>query len=99
MGVKNNASAKFDFTLECVNDPEHRLYHDENVYAIPTADEIDLANEVSTDLNTYSSELLTKLIMGEKSLEDWDSYIADLKELGLDELIAINQARYDRATK
>ncbi len=98
-GVKNNQSAKSDFTLSCINDPEHRLLHDENGYAVPTAEEIDRTNEISTDLRTYSSELLTKLIMGEKSLEDWDSYIADLKELGLDDLIAINQARYDRATK
>ncbi|WP_300843448.1 extracellular solute-binding protein [uncultured Acetatifactor sp.] len=98
-GVKNNQSAKSDFTLSCINDPEHRLLHDENGYAVPTAEEIDRTNEISTDLRTYSAELLTKLIMGEKSLEDWDSYIADLKELGLDDLIAINQARYDRATK
>lgn len=98
-GVKNNQSAKSDYTLSCINDPEHRLLHDENGYAVPTAEEIDHTNEISTDLRTYSAELLTKLIMGEKSLEDWDSYIADLKELGLDDLIAINQARYDRATK
>ena len=98
-GVKNNQSAKSDYTLSCINDPEHRLLHDENGYAVPTAEEIDRTNEISTDLRTYSAELLTKLIMGEKSLEDWDSYIADLKELGLDDLIAINQARYDRATK
>lgn len=37
--------------------------------------------------------------MGEKSLDDWDAYIQDLKDLGLDELIAINQGRYDRAMK
>ena len=98
-GVKNNQSAKSDYTLSCINDPEHRLLHDENGYAVPTAEEIDRTNEISTDLRTYSAELLTKLIMGEKSLEDWDSYIADLKELGLDDPIAINQARYDRATK
>lgn len=98
-GVKNNQSAKSDYTLFCINDPEHRLLHDENGYAVPTAEEIDRTNEISTDLRTYSAELLTKLIMGEKSLEDWDSYITDLKELGLDDLIAINQARYDRATK
>lgn len=98
-GVENNQSAKFDFMEECINDPEHRVFHDENPYAVPTVEEIDRANEISTDLNTYSSELLTKLIMGEKSLDDWDSYIADLKELGLDDLISINQARYDRATK
>jgi hypothetical protein len=34
--------------------------------------------------------------MGEKSLDNWDSYIADLKRLGLDEVIAIYQARLDR---
>ena len=98
-GVRNNLSAKSDFTLACIRDPEHRLLHDENGYAVPTAEEIDRTNEISSDLRTYSSELLTKLIEGERSLEDWDSYIADLKELGLDELIAINQARYDRAAK
>jgi hypothetical protein len=34
--------------------------------------------------------------MGTRSLNNWNSYIADLKRLGLDELIAINQAQYDR---
>ena len=37
--------------------------------------------------------------MGEKSLDDWDSYIQDLKDLGLDDLIAVQQARVDRAMK
>jgi len=37
--------------------------------------------------------------MGQKSMDDWDSYIKDLKDLGLDEMISINQARYDRAMK
>jgi len=67
--------------------------------AIPTVEEINKANEISTDLETYSKELLTKLIMGEKSLDDWDSYIQDLKDLGLDDLIAVQQARVDRAMK
>lgn len=30
-------------------------------------------------------------------MDDWDSYISDMKELGLDELISITQERYDRA--
>ena len=98
-GVKNNQSGKSDFTLACVNDPEHRIFHDTNGLAVATIDEIDRINEISTDLNTYSSELLTKLIMGEKSLDDWDSYMSDLKDLGLDDLIAIQQARCDRAFK
>ena len=32
-------------------------------------------------------------------MDDWDTYIAEMKELGLDELIEINQNRYDRANK
>ena len=37
------------------------------------------------------------LIMCIYSLDDWDSYIEDLQELGLDRLIEIYQTRYDRA--
>jgi hypothetical protein len=69
------------------------------VQAFPTAREIERLAALSTDLDTYSSELLAALIMGEKSLNDWDSYMADLKRLGLDELIAISQARIDRMMK
>ena len=98
-GVKNNQSGKKDYTVACIQEPEHRIFHDMNGLAIPTAEEIDRTNEISTDLYTYSTELLTKLIMGEKSLDDWDSYIKDLQELGLDELISIHQARCDRAMK
>lgn len=99
MGVKNNQSGKMDFCLACYEEPENRIFHDTNGLAVPTAEEIDGMNEIGTDLYTYSSELLTKLIMGEKSLDDWDSYIEDLKELGLDELISIQQARSNRAFK
>ena len=49
------------------------------------------------DFDTYYQELLTKLILGQASMDDWDSYISDMKELGLDELISITQERYDRA--
>lgn len=98
-GVKTNQTAKKDFTISCIKDPDHRIFHDLGVLAIPTVEEINKANEISTDLETYSKELLTKLIMGEKSLDDWDSYIQDLKDLGLDDLIAVQQARVDRAMK
>jgi hypothetical protein len=37
--------------------------------------------------------------MGEKSLDNWNTYLADLKRLGLDELISIYQARLDRVSE
>ena len=48
-------------------------------------------------IDVYKRQLLTKLILGQASMDDWDSYISDMKELGLDELISITQERYDRA--
>lgn len=64
--------------------------------AVPTLEELEKSASIKMDLETYSEELLTKLILGQKSLDEWDSYISDLKRLGLDELIEINQARLDR---
>lgn len=64
--------------------------------AVATEEETQRSSDIKADLDTYYSELLTKLIMGQQSMDDWDSYIADMKDLGLDELIEIYQARYDR---
>jgi hypothetical protein len=68
-----------------------------SVRAFPTAKEVDRIAEITPDLTTYSTELITALILGEKSQDNWNAYMADLKRLGLDELITINQARIDRA--
>jgi hypothetical protein len=68
---------------------------DDTVLAFPAAREIEREDELD-DLRTYSSELATALVMGEESLSNWDSYIRELKRLGLDDLIRIYQARVDR---
>jgi hypothetical protein len=63
---------------------------------IPWASETARIRASTPDLDTYSSELLTARMRGEKSLDNWNTYMADLKRLGLDELTAIYQARVDR---
>ncbi|MDR0668693.1 MAG: extracellular solute-binding protein [Treponema sp.] len=67
-----------------------------SLLSFPTSREVERIQAITPDLNTYSAELLTSLIMGEKSLDNWNSYISDLRRLGLDELISIYQARIDR---
>jgi ABC-type glycerol-3-phosphate transport system substrate-binding protein len=69
------------------------------IEAFPTRTEVDRIAAIAPDLNTYSSELISALILGNKKIANWDSYIADLKRLGLDELIAIHQAQVDRGRK
>jgi putative aldouronate transport system substrate-binding protein len=69
----------------------------QSLAAFPTAREMERITAIRPDLETYSSELLASLIMGEKSFAGWNTYMADLRRLGLDELIGIYQARFDRA--
>ena len=66
------------------------------VSAFPTVAEASREAQLRPDLVTYASELMTALIMGQRSLDNWNTYIADLRRLGLDELLAIYQARLDR---
>ena len=37
-----------------------------------------------------------KLALGTESLDNFDKIIEELKDLGLDDLISVQQARYDR---
>jgi ABC-type glycerol-3-phosphate transport system substrate-binding protein len=70
--------------------------NDNNAFlAMPSDDQIEEVNSIITDLTTYSQELATNLALGEKPLDDWDKYMADMKELGLDRLIEINQIQLD----
>lgn len=65
-------------------------------YALATAEETEILAEYTTDLSTYSRELAANLALGRASLDDWDSYIEELQELGLDEILAVRQAQLDR---
>lgn len=51
---------------------------------------------IATDLSTYSSELVTDFILGRASFDKWDQYIKQLKDLGLDEMIEIEQSQFDK---
>jgi hypothetical protein len=94
IGYPEGLTLKLDFLDDYAGKRLWTLY---NVFLAQATDtEIARTAELSPDFNTYQSELITGLVMGTKSLNNWDSYIADLKRLGLDELIAINQAQYDR---
>ncbi len=55
-------------------------------------------NAISPDLDDYTWR--KNFLMGEASLEnEWDSYIANMKKLGSDDLIRIKQESYDEYLK
>lgn len=90
---------KLNYLKEFLAYPRHTLGGDAyevNYMAVPTQEEQNRKLELITDLTTYSEETLMNLILGRLSLDDWDVYLTELKALGLDDYLAIQQARYNR---
>ena len=67
-----------------------------STYAIPTQEEQEVLTTYLTALNSYSDELGMNLILGNESLDNWDSFMQKFRNLGLDEVIKVNDARYQR---
>lgn len=61
-----------------------------------TSEELTEASNVLSDIATYVSEAVPGFIMGTKSLDEWDSYCADLEAMDLAAAVEIYQAAYDR---
>ncbi|MDO4292657.1 MAG: extracellular solute-binding protein [Eubacteriales bacterium] len=103
MGYPETGFADKAQTIRDVYENEDKYHYaylnTEAELAAPTDEETEQIAELQADFETYYQELLTKLILGQLPLEDWDTYIAELKDLGLDELLEITQNRYDRIAK
>ena len=86
---------------------EAYLHYRNNVKHIPytpsynyTIDESRVIKSKGTDVSTYMSEMYQNWLMGNKDVDaTWDEYIAQLKVLGIDEVITTRQAAYDRMFK
>lgn len=67
-----------------------------NYYPVMTKAQVERRLELLTDLKTRADELATQLILGQASLDNWDSYIDELNALGLQEIVDIDQTLLDR---
>ena len=57
-------------------------------------------DSINADISTYVAEMKAKFINGSEPLSGFDNYVGVLKNtMGVDELIGIMQAAYDRAAK
>ena len=61
-----------------------------------TSEELTEASNILSDIATYVSEAIPGFIMGTKSMEEWDSYCADIEGMDIAGAVEIYQAAYDR---
>ena len=81
-------------------DSYQKYYKSPSFPQIPsTAAEQDTLNRLWTDLDTYHLEWFDKFVTGEEPLDKFDTFVATLRRLGADEVIAVRQQQYERFKK
>ncbi|NLG52981.1 MAG: extracellular solute-binding protein, partial [Clostridiales bacterium] len=55
-------------------------------------------NDLLTEINTFSSEMLSKFLYGLEPMSKWDAFQQELKNMGVDELVSYYEVNYKRVT-
>lgn len=61
-----------------------------------TSDELSTKNDIGAAVDTYAQEMINKFLIGNEPLSKWDSYVTNLNEMGIDELLESYKSAYDR---
>jgi putative aldouronate transport system substrate-binding protein len=61
-----------------------------------TEEEVSIYSSIYSDIDTYTDEMRTKFIMGVEPLANYDKFVEDIKAMGLQTIIDIQQAAVDR---
>ncbi|MFS0725214.1 hypothetical protein [Paenibacillus sp. 1P07SE] len=63
-------------------------------------DDINMLNQYKTDLTNYRKAMFADFITGNQDIDaSWDTYVAHMKQLGLDAFIELKQKAYDVIAK
>lgn len=71
-------------------------YSNPTLWLALTEDEADKKAALQGDIKAYVEEELSKFLLGQKPMSEWDSFLAGLDEMGADELLNIYSTAYDR---
>ncbi len=61
-----------------------------------TADESEVYTSIWPDLSTYLDEMFTAFVIGTESLENFDTYVETAYSMGMQDIIDIKSAQYER---
>ncbi len=92
------SSYTMDLQFECAPTWDQNADSD---YQMPTAismtaEESEEYYSMYSDIQTLIAENLTKFAVGERSMDEWDSFVQEIIDLGIEDCIAIKQAAVDR---
>ena len=54
-----------------------------------TSEELDRRKVLETAIDTLSDEMVVKFTTGQEPMSNWDAFVSQLRDLGVDELVQI----------
>ena len=61
-----------------------------------TTEESDEFYAKYTDIGTYAQTELLRFVVGDNSMDQWDTFVDTCKSMGIDDCVEIYQTAYDR---
>ena len=62
-----------------------------------SGDELEIANNLKNEIKTYVGEMQSKMIVGKEPIDNFDSFVEKVKSMGIDRVVEVMQAAYDRS--
>ncbi|WP_270493679.1 extracellular solute-binding protein [Eisenbergiella porci] len=85
-----------DFTAR-FNETYKPCFPEEYISTLPyTHDESEKIGVVSADIINFVNEMNAAFIMGTRSLDEWDAYLAELEAMGLNDYLQVVQVAFER---
>lgn len=86
------------FTSECRAATEEARKYDlpQQPILAYTEEEQNVVNTIGINIQTFVHEQVSKFLLGERSFDEWDSYVAEVEALGLADLKAVHESSYAR---
>lgn len=82
-------------------DELYKPYFPKTIYPLVffTQEENERIATLNTDIKNYADQMYAKWMLKGGIDEEWDAYVAKLKQMGVDDLVKIKQDAYDRYKK
>lgn len=89
------------FSDEQRNSTEFLLEHTEKEYNPArwvglNEEEAAVRDTTGVEIDMYMEEMLSKFLLGTEPLSKWDEYVTNIKEMGVDKLLAAYESAYNR---
>ena len=82
--------------IEVWNNSNDGLYNIPRAGVSMNVDESQEYTDLYADIETYQDENIVKFVVGDKSLDEFDDFVATLKQMGIERCVELEQAAYDR---